>query len=376
MGPVRHPDAGRLRRRRDQDRAAGRRRPVAHLASRTIRPGSTTRSSAASTATSARSCSTCASDGDKDAVLRLLDDADVVVNNFRAGVMERMGFGYEVLLEASTRGIIYAVGTGFGLSRPLRAQGRPGRAGAGDDGRDGARAPMPRLPMSVYATALADYSAGMHLVQGILLALLQRERTGAARRSACRSTTPCSPMQMQEAAMIMMRGREVNWGAMPLTGVFETTDGALVMVGRLQGQSAAGHLRRARSARRCRETRASRDSRRAGRATRRSCTRSSASASATEHDGALARPARGAGPALRAGARRCGEALGDEQTRDNGDDPRRPRTGVETVRVVGSARCICPMPPVSVSDPAGRARPAHRRGAGRDRRPRRIEKVA
>ena len=29
----------------------------------------------------------------------------------------------------------------------------------------------------------------------------------------------------------MMRGREVNWGAMPLTGVFETCDGALVMVG-------------------------------------------------------------------------------------------------------------------------------------------------
>jgi formyl-CoA transferase len=37
--------------------------------------------------------------------------------------------------------------------------------------------------------------------------------------------------QMQEAAMWMMRGRELNWAAMPLTGIFETADGALVMVG-------------------------------------------------------------------------------------------------------------------------------------------------
>ncbi len=34
------------------------------------------------------------------------------------------------------------------------------------------------VPLTIYPTTLADYSAGMHLVQGILLALLQRERTG------------------------------------------------------------------------------------------------------------------------------------------------------------------------------------------------------
>ena len=60
MGPVVHADARRLRRRRDQDRAAGRRRPVARPRSPTIRTASTTRSSAASTATSAASRSTCA----------------------------------------------------------------------------------------------------------------------------------------------------------------------------------------------------------------------------------------------------------------------------------------------------------------------------
>jgi formyl-CoA transferase len=38
-------------------------------------------------------------------------------------------------------------------------------------------------------------------------------------------------MQMQEASMWLSRKRDLNWGAFPLTGVFETTDGALVIVG-------------------------------------------------------------------------------------------------------------------------------------------------
>ena len=38
-------------------------------------------------------------------------------------------------------------------------------------------------------------------------------------------------MQMQEAASLMMRNNELNWAAMPLSGVFETTDGAVVVVG-------------------------------------------------------------------------------------------------------------------------------------------------
>ena len=45
----------------------------------------------------------------------------MVVNNFRAGVMERMGFGYEALKEINPR-IIYAVGTGFGLTGPSRTR--------------------------------------------------------------------------------------------------------------------------------------------------------------------------------------------------------------------------------------------------------------
>ena len=52
----------------------------------------------------------------------MIAGADVVVNNFRAGVMERMGFGYEELSQLNPR-LIYAVGTGFGLTGPYSHKG-------------------------------------------------------------------------------------------------------------------------------------------------------------------------------------------------------------------------------------------------------------
>ena len=104
--------------------------------------------------------------------------ADVVVNNFRAGVMERMGFGYDELHEAQSAADLCGRHR-LRPHRPLRAQGRAGRAGAGDVRRDGARAPTRACRCRSTATTFADYSAGMHLVQGVLLALLQRREDRA-----------------------------------------------------------------------------------------------------------------------------------------------------------------------------------------------------
>ena len=55
-------------------------------------------------------------------VKALIAGADVVVNNFRAGVMERMGLGYEDCAKLAPR-IVYAVGTGFGESGPYAHKG-------------------------------------------------------------------------------------------------------------------------------------------------------------------------------------------------------------------------------------------------------------
>ena len=113
-------------------------------------------------------------------IRRLVRDADVVVSNFRAGVMERIGFGYEALKAINPK-LDLGLGHRVRRHRPVRAQGRSGRH------RPGLLGVMWRresddIPLSVYPTTLCDYTTGMHLMQGILLALLARERTGAGRR--------------------------------------------------------------------------------------------------------------------------------------------------------------------------------------------------
>jgi crotonobetainyl-CoA:carnitine CoA-transferase CaiB-like acyl-CoA transferase len=162
-------------------------------------------------------------------VHRLLANADVVVNNFRAGVMERMGLGYDVLRELYPR-LIYAAGTGFGTQGPyahkggqdILAQALTGVMARKCDATD---------PLTIYPTSLADYSAGMHMVQGILLALLQRGQTGRGQMVSVSLYDSMLAMQMQEAAMAMMRGVDFSWGALPHNGAFATSDGALVVVG-------------------------------------------------------------------------------------------------------------------------------------------------
>jgi len=169
------------------------------------------------------------SDEGRAAIRALIGTADVVVNNFRPGVMERLGFGYEDLKEIN-KGIIYAVGTGFGLGGPYVHKGGQDVLAQAMSGAMWRRAD-PSIPLNVYPTALADYSAGMHLVQGILLALLQRQQTGEGQVVSVSLFNSMLAMQMQEAAALMMRDNELNWAAMPLSGVFETQDGALVVVG-------------------------------------------------------------------------------------------------------------------------------------------------
>lgn len=165
----------------------------------------------------------------KAVVRKMVETADVVVNNFRAGVMERMGFGYEALAAINPR-IICAAGTGFGSAGPYAHKGGQDILAQAMTGVM-ARKADEALPTSIYPTALADYSAGMHLVQGILLALLHRERTGRGQQVEVSLYDSMLAMQMQEAAMWLMRGRALNWAAMPLSGAFETTDGAVVLVG-------------------------------------------------------------------------------------------------------------------------------------------------
>src|SRR5215207_6199333 len=277
-------------------------------------------------------------EADKDAVLRLLDAADVVVNNFRAGVMERMGFGYDMLSKRNPR-LIYAVGTGFGLTGPYAHKGGQDVLAQAMSGVMARRSDA-ALPLSVYSTTFADYSAGMHLVQGVLLALLQRQKTGRGQLVSVSLLDSMLAAQTQEAAAFMIRGREVNWGAMPLTGVFETLDGALVMVGAFKADplrdiGTALDLPALHEDGRFRDHAAQV----ANKAALHGIFRERFRTGTTAHW--IARLE--AQDLLCAPVRTLGEALGDEQTRVNGmilETENR----VETVRVVGS--------PVHLSDAA------------------------
>jgi crotonobetainyl-CoA:carnitine CoA-transferase CaiB-like acyl-CoA transferase len=165
----------------------------------------------------------------KDVIRRLVRDADVVVSNFRGGVMERIGFGYEALKAINPR-LVWASGTGFGDTGPYSHKGGQDVIAQAYSGVMWRRE-SEEIPLSVYPTTLCDYTTGMHLMQGILLALLARERTGEGQKVDVTMYDSMLHMQMQEACMQLNRGYEINWAAKPLSGVFPTTDGAVCMVG-------------------------------------------------------------------------------------------------------------------------------------------------
>lgn len=169
------------------------------------------------------------SDEGRQQVLDLVKTADVVVDNFRAGVMDRLGFGYDDLKAINPR-IICASGTGYGPEGPYAHKGgqdvlAQAMTGVMEKTQD------PSIPKSIYPTTLCDYSAGMHLVQGVLAALLMREKTGEGQKVGVSLYDSMIAMQMQEAAQWSKHREVLNWAAMPLTGVFDTTDGAIVIVG-------------------------------------------------------------------------------------------------------------------------------------------------
>jgi crotonobetainyl-CoA:carnitine CoA-transferase CaiB-like acyl-CoA transferase len=165
----------------------------------------------------------------REAIYRLARKADVVVHNFRPGVMERLGFGPEAL-EAINPRLIYAFGSGYGPTGPYRdkggqdvlAQAMSGIASRRSD-PDGAPEPC--------ATPIADFTAGMLLVQAILLALLARERTGRGQVVHVSLLDGMLAMQLQEASSWLNLEQRLNWGAFPLSGTFATLDGHVVMVG-------------------------------------------------------------------------------------------------------------------------------------------------
>ncbi|MGE5263466.1 MAG: CaiB/BaiF CoA transferase family protein [Acidobacteriota bacterium] len=108
---------------------------------------------------------------------QLAQSSDVLVHNFRPGVMDKLGLGYESLSQLNPR-LVYASSSGWGDDGPYARRARPGhdlvaRAEAGwfiDLGEG-----EPPIPGGISI----DYPTGLMLMIGILMALVSRERTGS-----------------------------------------------------------------------------------------------------------------------------------------------------------------------------------------------------
>ena len=168
-------------------------------------------------------------DSSKEIVYTLVRKSDVVVSNFRAGVMDRLGIGYETLRKINSR-LVYASGSGYGSSGPYAHKGGQDVLAQAMSGVMMRRVD-PSLPITIYPTTICDYTAGMHLVQAVLAALIGVSKSGEGQCVEVSLYDSMIAMQMQEATCQLNTGTEINWAEMPLTGVFETSDGAIVLVG-------------------------------------------------------------------------------------------------------------------------------------------------
>jgi crotonobetainyl-CoA:carnitine CoA-transferase CaiB-like acyl-CoA transferase len=117
------------------------------------------------------------SDDDKDVLARLVARADVLMENFRTGVLDRLGFPVARLHELNPRLVILSI-TGFGHDGPEASRAGYDQIAQGEGGLMSITGT--ELPTKV-GVPIADLTAGMYGAYGVLAALHERERTGAGR---------------------------------------------------------------------------------------------------------------------------------------------------------------------------------------------------
>ncbi|MGF1476104.1 MAG: CaiB/BaiF CoA transferase family protein [Geminicoccaceae bacterium] len=142
----------------------------------------------------------------KEAIMALAERADVIVQNFRPGVMARLGYGYEDFRAVNER-IIYCSGSGYGedgpyVSRPgqdMLIQGLTGIMAA-TGSADG-----PPVPVGA---GFSDQIGAMNMIYGILSALLWRERSGLGQEVKVNLLAGMLAHQNQEMVMAMNFGED------------------------------------------------------------------------------------------------------------------------------------------------------------------------
>ena len=175
----------------------------------------------------------------KELFHRLVKDADVVVENFRPGVMDRLGIGYKALAEINPR-LIYCAISGFGQTGPDAfkpaydqiIQGLSGEMAVnGDDRLNPLRTGFP----------VCDTVGGLNAAFAVMAALFHRERTGQGQAIDVALLDSIMPLMGWVAANLLIGGEQPvlmgndNFTAAP-SGAFRTQDGHINIAANKQEQ--------------------------------------------------------------------------------------------------------------------------------------------
>jgi crotonobetainyl-CoA:carnitine CoA-transferase CaiB-like acyl-CoA transferase len=158
-------------------------------------------------------------------LLRLLDEADVLVHNFRPGVPERLGIAYEQL-QARRPQLVYCAVTGYGDTGPMKDN-------AGYDqvlqAFTGICALQGRMEPEIVYGSVVDYYAAALLASGVSAALVERARTGEGRYVGVSLLR--SALAMQSARMVWADGEPAGVGrdmrSGGITGIHPAREGYL-----------------------------------------------------------------------------------------------------------------------------------------------------
>jgi crotonobetainyl-CoA:carnitine CoA-transferase CaiB-like acyl-CoA transferase len=184
----------------------------------------------------------------RDLLLRLVDTADVLVDSFRPGVLDRLGLGYQVLSARNPR-LVHATLSGFGQSGPYRDRAAHDLnyiALAGLLGYNVDRHGSPVVP----AAQVADLGGGTLGAVAILAAIVARQATGRGQFVDVSLFGAAAAWLPTLLAGLVATGRAPAAGEPPLTGglaqygVYRTADGRYVTLGALETKFLLAFLER------------------------------------------------------------------------------------------------------------------------------------
>jgi crotonobetainyl-CoA:carnitine CoA-transferase CaiB-like acyl-CoA transferase len=171
----------------------------------------------------------------REVVLRLAATADLVTENFRPGVMDRLGIGYEAL-RAVNPSLVYVAGTGYGPDGPYAD--RPGQdllvQSVSGLAAHGGRRDDPPTPAG---SSIVDASTALLLAFSAMVGLFHRERTGQGQRIDVSLLNTAVALQCQELAAFLNLERRFErsqagiggaWLSAPF-GIYRTADGHLAL---------------------------------------------------------------------------------------------------------------------------------------------------